>query len=38
MEAAIRYHVVEADEQGLALRELRLDYTTPANFKTVEDL
>lgn len=32
LETAVSYHVVEDDGQGLALRELRLDLTTPMHF------
>jgi pyruvate formate-lyase activating enzyme-like uncharacterized protein len=38
IETAISYHVVEQDEQGTALRELRLDLTTPATFNAGHDI
>ena len=38
LEVAISYHILEQDDQGIALRELRLDLTTPATFNISEDL
>ena len=38
LEVALSYHVVEQLEEGQRLRELRLDFTTPALFNAEEDL
>jgi len=38
LEAAICYHVFESSDGGLALRELRIDLTTPETFDPAEDL
>ncbi|MDR1357845.1 MAG: hypothetical protein LBJ48_00600, partial [Coriobacteriales bacterium] len=38
LEMALSYHVVEQDDKGQMLRELRLDLTTPASFDLACDL
>jgi pyruvate formate-lyase activating enzyme-like uncharacterized protein len=38
MEVGIGYYIVEKDEWGSALRELRLDLTTPKTFDAATDL
>jgi pyruvate formate-lyase activating enzyme-like uncharacterized protein len=38
MQVAISYHIVESDGEASALRELRLDLTTPAAFDLGKDI
>jgi pyruvate formate-lyase activating enzyme-like uncharacterized protein len=38
METAVCYHIAESDGDGHALRELRLDLTTPSSFVLADDL
>jgi hypothetical protein len=38
LEVGISYYIVEQYEDGVALKELRIDYTTPTLFDLGKDL